>query len=177
MRAALLGLGVAVMAGGAFAMRAEPPRDGWSEIAWPFPRDAWPAGRAFRCDGAGCGGAMETYVRPKLGFCNCATGVSGDAEVDGVSDLDMVGIDFVPRAAGAAVASGGLRGRARAYDLTTPDGQSHPAAGLALSARCDLVAVASVGPAAASDAARASVLRLLEQAPLRAWLRSKLGGA
>ena len=21
----------------------------WQEIAWPFPRDAWPAGRAFRC--------------------------------------------------------------------------------------------------------------------------------
>ena len=28
----------------------------WREIAWPYPRDAWPAGRAFRCDG--CTGAM-----------------------------------------------------------------------------------------------------------------------
>ena len=25
----------------------------WQEIAWPFPRDGWPAGRAFRC--ADCG--------------------------------------------------------------------------------------------------------------------------
>lgn len=177
MRAMLLGAGIAVVAGAAFAMRAGPARDGWSEIAWPFPRDAWPAGRAFRCDDAGCGGPMETYVRPKLGFCNCATGVSGDAEVDGVSDLDMVGTDFVPLAAGTAVAVGGLHGRVRSYDLTMPDGRMQPAAGFALSATCDLVAVASVGPAAATDAGRAGVLQLLGGAPLATWLRSRLGGS
>ena len=43
---------------------------GWRRIAWPFPRDAFPAGRAWTRDGT------EVYVRPKLGFCgNCETGV------------------------------------------------------------------------------------------------------
>ena len=63
------------------------PAAGWQEIDWPFPRDAWPAGRAFRC-APRCGGALEVYVRPKIGFCNCTTGVTEDAEVDRVSDLD-----------------------------------------------------------------------------------------
>ena len=31
----------------------------WREIAWPFPRDGWPAGRAFRCDAAACGDEVE----------------------------------------------------------------------------------------------------------------------
>ena len=29
---------------------AVPPLANWQEIAWPFPRDGWPAGRAFRCE-------------------------------------------------------------------------------------------------------------------------------
>ena len=36
------------------------PRSGgqamlWREISWPFPRDGWPAGRAFRCESCGGG--------------------------------------------------------------------------------------------------------------------------
>src|SRR6185312_14579499 len=54
----------------------------WREISWPFPRDGWPAGRAFRCES--CGG-IELYVRPKIGFCNCDTGVADDDEVDRVT--------------------------------------------------------------------------------------------
>ena len=69
---------------GAAAVREAPvedaaPRDAvWRDIAWPFPRDAWPAGRAFRCDAASCGHAVEIYLRPKIGFCNCDTGVADD---------------------------------------------------------------------------------------------------
>ena len=60
----------------------------WQEIAWPFPRDGWPAGRAFRCDS--CGG-VEIDVRPKIGFCNCDKGVADDDEVDRVTDLVLLG--------------------------------------------------------------------------------------
>ena len=38
----------------------------WQEIAWPFSRDGWPAGKAFRCGVAACGGEVELYVRPKM---------------------------------------------------------------------------------------------------------------
>jgi hypothetical protein len=50
--------------------------DNWQEIAWPFPRDGWPAGRAFRCGAQACGEDVELYVRPKIGFCNCDSGVA-----------------------------------------------------------------------------------------------------
>ncbi len=173
-----LGLGVALAAGAAAVPRAGlSPQAGWEEVRWPFPRDAWPAGRAFRCNGAGCGGGMQVYVRPKVGFCNCATGVSGDAEVDGVSDLDMISPDFRPLAPGEPVAAGGMAGRVRRYLLTTTDGREHAAAGFALSARCDVIAAAVLGPAAGTDDARHAVLNLLASPGVAGWIRSKLGKA
>jgi hypothetical protein len=43
------------------------------EIKWPFPRDQWGDGRAFRCAAAECGVEVNLYLRPKIGFCNCDT--------------------------------------------------------------------------------------------------------
>src|SRR3954471_24442075 len=79
------------------------PAAGWHEIAWPFPRDGWPAGRAFRCDAALCGEAIELYVRPKIGFCNCDSGVADDDEVDRVADLDLISPLFSADRPGRAV--------------------------------------------------------------------------
>ena len=61
-----------------------------TEAKWPFPIDQWGIGRAFVCAPADCGTKVEIYVRPKIGFCNCATGVSDDAELEGVADTDLV---------------------------------------------------------------------------------------
>src|ERR1700761_4673908 len=116
----------------------------WREISWPFPRDGWPAGRAFRCEG--CGG-IELYVRPKIGFCNCTTGVADDDEVDRVADLDLISARFTPREAGRAVRVGDLSGRSRAYDLAMSDGARHAAVGIALSQRCDLLVAVAQGAA------------------------------
>ena len=75
----------------------------WRPIAWPFPRDAWPAGRAWRR------GTLEVYVRPKLGFCgNCDTGVVTDEEVDRVTDVDLLDERFEPAKEGLAVRIGRL---------------------------------------------------------------------
>ena len=82
------------LSGGAAYEHAVPRQDertgDWQEIAWPFPRDGWPAGKAFRCGAAACGGEVELYVRPKMGFCNCDRGVADDDEVDRVADLDLM---------------------------------------------------------------------------------------
>ena len=92
----------------------EPPSLGkdmpWRSIAWPFPRDAWPAGQAWHR------GALQVYVRPKIGFCgNCETGVVTDEEVDRVTDVDLLDERFVPAKEGLAVRIGALSGRARLY--------------------------------------------------------------
>jgi hypothetical protein len=110
---------------------ARPAAAGWREIAWPFPRDGWPAGRAFRCDAELCGGEVELYVRPKIGFCNCDSGVADDDEVDRVADLDLISEKFVALEPGNVVEVAGMSGRIRNYSLLMQDGSRHTAAGLA----------------------------------------------
>src|SRR5437763_10445382 len=127
----------------------------WQEIAWPFPRDGWPAGRAFRCASCGEGGAgVELYVRPKVGFCNCDTGVADDEEVDRVADLDLISARFAPVEAGRAVRLSDMAGRARLYDLKMPDGSQHAAVGIALSHRCDLLVAVAQGNVTPSELQR-----------------------
>ena len=143
----------------------------WQEIAWPFPRDGWPAGRAFRCTDCG---DVEFYVRPKIGFCNCDTGVADDDEVDRVADLDLISPRFVPREAGKVVRVADLTGRSRAYDLAMSDG-SHTAVGFALSHRCDLIVAVVQGRAGASELQHAA-LQFLQSQETHRWMMSALGG-
>jgi hypothetical protein len=142
----------------------------WQEIAWPFPRDGWPAGRAFRC--ADCGDA-ELYVRPKIGFCNCDTGVADDDEVDRVADLDLISSRFSPLSEGRVERVADMAGRLRAYDLAMPDG-AHTAIGFALSRRCDLV-VAVVQGRANTGQLQQEAQRLLESKELHRWVMAALG--
>jgi hypothetical protein len=157
---------------------AAPMRGGeavpWREISWPFPRDGWPAGRAFRCDACGGGlGGVELYVRPKIGFCNCTTGVADDDEVDRVADLDLISPRFSPREAGRAVHVAGLAGRSRVYDLAMPDGARHAAVGIALSQRCDLLVAVAQGSAAPAELQRVAV-DYLSSRELRRWMTAAL---
>jgi hypothetical protein len=149
--------------------------DGWREIAWPFPRDGWPAGRAFRCAQEACGGEVELYVRPKIGFCNCDSGVADDDEVDRVADLDLMSERFVPLEAGQAIEIAGMKGRIRAYDLSMADGSRHTAVGIAVSHRCDLLVAVAQGKGAASGVERAA-LEFLGLDAMTRWMTSAMGG-
>ena len=150
-------------------------REGWREIVWPFPRDGWPAGRAFRCETEVCGGEVEVYVRPKIGFCNCDTGVADDDEVDRVADLDLISERFVPLAAGKAIRVAGMQGRIRAYDLQMADGARHSAIGIAVSRRCDLMIAVAQGTAAAPDVARVA-LEFLASDEMTRWMTKAMDG-
>jgi hypothetical protein len=52
----------------------------WTEAAWPFPIDQWGQGWAYQCKASDCGVDVNLYLRPKIGFCNCQTGVADDGE-------------------------------------------------------------------------------------------------
>jgi hypothetical protein len=143
----------------------------WQEIPWPFPRDGWPAGRAFRC--ADCGD-VGLYVRPKIGFCNCEAGVADDDEVDRVADLDLISPRFVPLAAGRMVRVADMAGRSRAYELAMADG-SHAAIGFALSHRCDLVVAVALGKVA-EGGLQQEAEQFLESQGLHRWVLASLGG-
>ena len=141
----------------------------WRPIAWPFPRDAWPAGQAWRR------GALQVYVRPKIGFCgNCETGVVTDEEVDRVTDVDLLDERFVPAKEGLAVRIGALSGRARLYRYKLIGGGTRHAEGIAVSKKCDLVIAVIVGNLL-DERERTAAYRLLESSMVQEWISQELG--
>ena len=156
------------------APRQDERTGAWREIAWPFPRDGWPAGNAFRC-GVACGAEVEVYVRPKLGFCNCDRGVADDDEVDRVADLDLLSEHFAPRAPGDVVRIADMPGRIRAYDLKMPGGLQHTAIGVALSRRCDLLVAVAHGRGDVSEMRRAA-LDFLATREMTRWAMAAMEG-
>jgi hypothetical protein len=168
---AILALGA--LSGGAAYERASPSVGDWQEITWPFPRDGWPKGRAFRC-GSACGG-VEVYVRPKKGFCNCDSGVADDDEVDRVADLDLMSDRFSAREVGKVVRMADLPGRIRDYDLDMQDGSRRNAIGIAVSRRCDLLVAVAQGRGDASEVRRAA-LEYLGSTDMTKWMIAAMDG-
>jgi hypothetical protein len=162
------------LSGGAAYERAAPNTD-WREIAWPFPRDGWPAGRAFRCNAAACCGEVEVYVRPKIGFCNCDSGVVDDDKVDRVADLDLMSQRFVPREPGHVIRIADMPGRIRGYDLNMSDGSQRTAVGIAVSRRCDLLVAVAQGKGAAGEVRRAA-LEYLALPDITRWMNAAMDG-
>src|SRR4051812_34921072 len=162
------------LTGVAAYVAARPAATEWREIAWPFPRDGWPAGRAFRCDAALCGEAIELYLRPKIGFCNCDSGVADDDEVDRVADVDLISPRFSADQPGRALQLATMSGRMRSYRLDMPDGSRHAAIGIALSRRCDLVVAAA--RAASGSRLQHAALDFLGKDDLRQWMMAALDG-
>ena len=168
-------LAIGVLTAAAVTEPARSDIAGWREIAWPFPRDGWPAGRAFRCASEFCGGEIEVYVRPKIGFCNCDSGVADDDEVDRVADLDLISERFAPLEPGQAIQIAGMQGRLRTYDLRMSDGSRHSAVGIAVSHRCDLLVAVAQGGGTARNIQHAA-LEFLGASEMTGWMRVAMEG-
>jgi hypothetical protein len=166
---------ICAMSGVAGYDHARPDVEGWSETAWPFPRDGWPAGRAFHCAAESCGDDIEVYVRPKIGFCNCDSGVADDDEVDRVTDLDLISERFAPLEAGRVIRIADMPGRLRTYDLRLPDGSRHTAIGIAVSRRCDLLVAVARGRGT-SLALQRVALDFLASNEMTQWMTSAMDG-
>ena len=143
---------------------------GWKPMAWPFGRDAFPPGRAWR------NGDVEVYVRPKLGFCgNCDTGVVTDSEVDQVTDIDLFDRQFEPQGDGRRIRITDLFGRARLYRVKGRDGKPVLAEGIAVSLNCDLVVAMVVGKIE-DEAVRKDAYLFIESNAVQIWLNKILEG-
>ena len=164
-----------MVAGAAGFQHARSDIEGWREIAWPFPRDGWPAGRAFRCATELCGDEVEVYVRPKAGFCNCDSGVRDDEEVDRVADLDLMSERFAPLAPGGVIRIAGMQGRLRTYDLKMSDGSRSAAIGIAVSRRCDLLVAVAQGRGEAAEVQRVA-LEFLASDAVTKWMTAAMDG-
>src|SRR5437899_12640948 len=149
-------------------LAAKPPPDahrmssrgqpGWTEAAWPFPIDQWGQGWAFQCKAADCGTDVNLYLRPKIGFCNCQTGVADDEELDRVSDVDLVGSERSALGAGRPITVHWMKGRSRGYTVGARAATS--VLSLAFNSRCDVI-VATVVAADEPGAHEQAVLEFL----------------
>ena len=115
-------------------------------------------------------------MRPKIGFCNCDSGVADDDEVDRVADLDLMSERFVPLEAGKVIRIADMAGRIRAYDLSMADGSRHTAVGIAVSHRCDLLVAVAQGAGTAAGVERVA-LEFLGTSEMKGWMVAAMGGS
>jgi hypothetical protein len=170
---------------GAYALLAERPVErgaaagnlhpAWSETHWPFPMDQFGKGKAFRCKAGDCGTEVTVYIRAKIGFCNCTTGVADDEELDRISDYDLLGGKLSSQGAGREIKVGWMKGRSRAFAV---DG-SPPAARSALSVgfndRCDAIVATAVHGHDRSTTIEPLVLEFLNSRTVIGWAEVTLG--
>jgi hypothetical protein len=147
----------------------------WREVKWPFLLDEWGIGRAFRCAPADCGTEINLYLRAKVGFCNCATGVSDNTDLDRVSDLELFSDDFVGLTDGRPVDVGRMKGRSRLYHVTIPYAAPRDMVAIGFNDQCD-VAVATVlaDPDRLSEA-EGLALDFLSADLVQRWAAAELG--
>jgi hypothetical protein len=179
---AMLGLGLAGLLAGDRAIvgasqqsEAAPVRAQWNEVKWPFPLDQWGIGRAFQCRAADCGSEVNLYLRPKLGFCNCTTGVSDDAELDRVGDLELLSNAFDGLRDGRPIDVGWMHGRSRPYHVTIPYSSPRTALAIAFNDKCDVVVATVVAEAGRVPAAEAAALEFLNGDLALRWVEKELG--
>lgn len=175
------GLAALSLAAGLVAFGWRPARSSaapaWSEVAWPHPLDAWPAGRAFNCAAARCGAEVHIALRPKIGFCNCATGVADDDEIDRVGDLVVLGPDYAPDGPGWPVQIGSLVGRTRRYVVKQIGGRTLHALGLAVAAHCDVVVGTIDSDRPITRDIENAAFAFLAGQPVREWAEKAVGGS
>jgi hypothetical protein len=146
----------------------------WTETKWPFLQDQWGIGAAFVCQPADCGVKIEVFIRPKIGFCNCSTGVSDDNELERVADTDLVSPQVRPLGAGNPVKVGWMRGLRRLYAVSGEKANERLLS-VAFNDDCDVVvALATLGngdPAVVEPA----VMAFLKSKPVVLWAKKELG--
>ncbi len=141
----------------------------WSEKSWPFPIDQWGTGRAFDCGGGACGADLHLYLRAKIGFCRCATGVSDDDEIDRVGDTELLGRDYEPLSGGHSVVAGFLKGRARQFRVRHAFGPSTPVLAIALASKCDAVVATIAAGSDLTATQEAAALDFLRNEQIQRW--------
>jgi hypothetical protein len=174
---AALALGAVV---GALGWLARSPGDGargpvWTEVPWPFPTDQWGRGKAFQCKPADCGTEVRLYLRAKLGFCDCTTGVADDDDLDRMSDFDLIGSDVAPLGAGRPIAVGAMQGRSRAYALIPRNSTDRTAISVVFNDRCDMVSAIAVLPHDPSVTIEPRILGFLNSPMVLRWVEATLG--
>jgi hypothetical protein len=170
--ALLLLMNVPVAAGADVPARGAGP---WNETKWPFLIDQWGLGTAYQCKAADCGIDVTVYLRAKVGFCNCTTGIVEDDEIDRVGDLDLVGWRSQARANGVPVVIGWMKGRSRAFTVEGRDRRDRHALTVAVSNKCDAVVATVVADQPISSDTERAAMDFLGSRPVLQWAAANTG--
>jgi hypothetical protein len=141
----------------------------WTEFRWPFPLDQWGIGRAFVCKPQDCGVEVDVYLRPKIGFCKCATGVDDDDELERVSDIGLLTNNTVVLGPGRPIEVAWMKGRARRYAMAgSTEGQL---LSIAFNDQCDVIVALATLERANPDAIEQAVTAFLNSDRLLRWVK------
>jgi hypothetical protein len=147
----------------------------WAEVQWPFPMDQWGKGKAFRCKPSNCGSEVIVYVRAKIGFCNCTTGVADDEELDRISDYDLIGNRLAALGPGRPIAVAWMKGRSRAFTVGGPQPLGKSALSVGFNDRCDAIVATVVLGHEQPAAIEPAVLEFLNSKTVMHWAEVTLG--
>jgi hypothetical protein len=152
-----------------------PSHPRWVELPWPFPMDEWGKGKAFRCGVADCGVEVNFYIRAKIGFCNCTTGVSDDDELDRLSDFSLMGGKPSVLGPGHPIRVAWMNGRSRSYSVVDPYRARQSALAVAFNDRCDAVVATVVVAHDRPGTIEPSVIEFLNGQTVIRWAQETLG--
>jgi hypothetical protein len=155
---------------------APPSHPKFAEVRWPFPTDEWGEGKAFRCAAADCGVEVNVYIRAKIGFCNCLSGVSDDNELDRLSDFTLMGSEK-PSVLGVGheINIAWMKGRSRAYTVAEPYHAPGSALAIAFNDRCDAIVATATVAHDPPTAIEPSVIAFLNSEVVVHWAEVTLG--
>jgi hypothetical protein len=152
----------------------------WTELKWPFPIDQWGIGKTFRCAARYCGREVDLHLRAKIGFCNCATGVANDEELERVADFDLLGNRPLALAPGRTVSVQKTTGRSRVHSISivpvaAVTVEEKLALTIAFNHKCDAVVATVVVDRGDPGDLEAAALKFLNGDTVIRWIRATFG--
>jgi hypothetical protein len=152
-----------------------PSHPKFSEVQWPYPTDEWGKGKAFHCGAGDCGVEVNLFVRAKIGFCNCKTGVSDDTELDRLSDFRLMGDKLSELGPGRQINVAWMKGRSRAFAISDPYRAGNSALAVAFNDRCDAIVATTLVAHNNPQAIEPSVIEFLNSEVIVHWAEVTLG--
>lgn len=147
----------------------------WTEVKWSFPIDQWGTGKAFRCKASDCGNDVDIFLRAKIGFCNCTTGVADDQELERVADLDLLGERRTALAPGRSIEVRWMKGRSRPYSFLGSAAEGKSILAIAFNDHCDAIVATVVADRDRSAALETIALPFLKSDTVIRWAETTLG--
>jgi hypothetical protein len=179
---ALAALGLVVLAGAAAHIALTGPvpvaaevHPAWTEVQWPFPIDQWGTGKAFRCNARDCGTEVVVYLRPKIGFCNCTSGVADDQELERVADFGLFGDRQTALAPGRPIEVRWMKGRSRPYSFSSFPAKENSTLTIAFNDRCDVIVATVVAGHNRPAEIESVALEFLNGDTVIRWAEAALG--